>query len=168
MHYKIFITVIVLFFLAGLCSTDRVNLGEGYYFYKDRKDILGGKTNGVPPIVEHYWKNSRYILVRQHPKWPPEAIYGTVNYPYGYGMKYYWVIDKEKDTIQGPMDSISFYKYIRDCSLPITQASQLPVAKWYDYIAEPTLADAILDRLLANASRIESKGDSLRRKNKKK
>lgn len=40
--------------------------------------------------------------------------------------------------------------------------------KWYDYISEPTLADAILDRLLANASRIELKGDSMRRKTNKK
>ncbi|MDO5322027.1 MAG: ATP-binding protein, partial [Bacteroidia bacterium] len=44
--------------------------------------------------------------------------------------------------------------------------SQLPIAKWYDYINEPTLADAIMDRLLANATRIELKGDSMRRKNK--
>jgi DNA replication protein DnaC len=42
--------------------------------------------------------------------------------------------------------------------------SQLPLAKWYDYINEPTLADAILDRLTASAHRIELKGESLRRK----
>ena len=46
--------------------------------------------------------------------------------------------------------------------------SQLPVSKWYDYINEPTLADAIMDRLTANAVRIELKGDSMRRKNQKK
>lgn len=42
--------------------------------------------------------------------------------------------------------------------------SQLPVAKWHNYINEPTLADAILDRLTAKAQRIELKGESLRRK----
>ena len=47
-------------------------------------------------------------------------------------------------------------------------ASQLPVSKWYDYINEPTLADAIIDYLTANAVRIELKGDSMRRKNQKK
>ena len=46
----------------------------------------------------------------------------------------------------------------------IIVTSQLPVAKWYEYINEPTLADAILDRLTANAHRIELKGESLRRK----
>jgi DNA replication protein DnaC len=42
--------------------------------------------------------------------------------------------------------------------------SQLPVAKWYEYINDPTLADAIMDRMTANAIRIELKGESLRRK----
>ena len=42
--------------------------------------------------------------------------------------------------------------------------SQLPVVKWYDYIAEPTLADAIMDRLAVNAHRVELKGESLRKK----
>jgi DNA replication protein DnaC len=46
-------------------------------------------------------------------------------------------------------------------------ASQLPIGKWYDYIAEPTLADAIMDRLISNATHIELKGESLRKRNRK-
>jgi DNA replication protein DnaC len=42
--------------------------------------------------------------------------------------------------------------------------SQLPVNKWYQYINEPTLADAICDRLTSNANKIELKGESLRKK----
>lgn len=45
---------------------------------------------------------------------------------------------------------------------PILVASQLPVADWYNYLGEPTLADAILDRLTANAHRVELKGHSMR------
>lgn len=45
--------------------------------------------------------------------------------------------------------------------------SQLPVAKWYEYINDPTLADAILDRLTANAHRLELKGESLRKRKTK-
>jgi DNA replication protein DnaC len=45
--------------------------------------------------------------------------------------------------------------------------SQLPVAKWYEYINDPTLADAIMDRMTANAMRIELKGESLRKKKSK-
>lgn len=47
-------------------------------------------------------------------------------------------------------------------------ASQLPVSKWYDYIGEPTLADAIMDRLVSNASHFEMKGESMRRRNREK
>lgn len=49
----------------------------------------------------------------------------------------------------------------------IVVTSQLPVAKWYEYINDSTLADAILDRLTANAHRIELKGESLRRRKSK-
>jgi DNA replication protein DnaC len=42
--------------------------------------------------------------------------------------------------------------------------SQLPVAKWHEFLNEPTLADAILDRLTAKAHRIELKGESMRKK----
>ena len=42
-----------------------------------------------------------------------------------------------------------------------------PVSKWYEYISDPTLADAIMDRMTANAIRIELKGESLRRKKSK-
>lgn len=41
--------------------------------------------------------------------------------------------------------------------------SQLPVDKWYDIIGNPTLADAILDRIVHNAYRIELAGNSLRK-----
>ena len=42
--------------------------------------------------------------------------------------------------------------------------SQLPVNKWYQYISEPTLADAIMDRLSGSAHRFDLKGESLRKK----
>ena len=47
-------------------------------------------------------------------------------------------------------------------SLLIT--SQAPVAQWHDVIADPTFGDAILDRIIHNAHRIELKGDSVRRR----
>lgn len=40
--------------------------------------------------------------------------------------------------------------------------SQLPVKSWYEYLNEPTLADAIMDRMSASAHRIELTGESLR------
>lgn len=42
--------------------------------------------------------------------------------------------------------------------------SQIPVSKWHDIIGEQTIADAILDRIVHDAHRIEMKGESLRKK----
>jgi len=41
--------------------------------------------------------------------------------------------------------------------------SQLPIAHWHEYIADQTLADAILDRLLHNSIKLSLSGDSLRK-----
>ncbi len=42
-------------------------------------------------------------------------------------------------------------------------SSQLPVDKWFDLIGEPTIADAILDRMVHSSHRIELKGESMRK-----
>ena len=44
--------------------------------------------------------------------------------------------------------------------------SQMPVDNWHELIGDPTLADAILDRLVHNAYRINLKGESMRRRAK--
>jgi DNA replication protein DnaC len=46
--------------------------------------------------------------------------------------------------------------------------SQLPVAAWHEVIGNPTYADAILDRLVHNAHRIDLSGESLRRNQRRK
>lgn len=43
-------------------------------------------------------------------------------------------------------------------------ASQLPVADWHHLIADPSIADAVLDRLVQRSVRIELKGESLRKR----
>ena len=42
--------------------------------------------------------------------------------------------------------------------------SQLPLKAWHTAMQDPTLADAILDRLVHNAHKLELKGESMRRK----
>lgn len=42
--------------------------------------------------------------------------------------------------------------------------SQVPISKWHEVIGEQTIADAILDRIVHDAHRIEMKGESLRKK----
>lgn len=41
--------------------------------------------------------------------------------------------------------------------------SQLPVDQWHTYLNDPTLADAILDRIVHNAYRLTLKGESMRK-----
>ena len=42
--------------------------------------------------------------------------------------------------------------------------SQLPIENWHEHIGDPTIADAILDRLIHNAHKINLKGVSMRKK----
>jgi DNA replication protein DnaC len=42
-------------------------------------------------------------------------------------------------------------------------ATQVPIDNWFDHIGDPTLADAILDRLIHNAHKINLKGESMRK-----
>lgn len=41
--------------------------------------------------------------------------------------------------------------------------SQMPVSQWHDILTDPTLADAILDRLVHNAYKLELRGESMRK-----
>jgi DNA replication protein DnaC len=42
--------------------------------------------------------------------------------------------------------------------------SQLPIENWHDYIGDPTLADAILDRLVHSAHKIHLEGETMRKR----
>jgi len=63
------------------------------------------------------------------------------------------------------MERRDFLEILEDrydaCSTIMT--SQVPVNKWHDTIGDPTLADAILDRVVHNAHNIPMKGDSVRK-----
>ena len=58
-----------------------------------------------------------------------------------------------------------FLEIIEDRNLAAATivGSQVPIKDWYQIIGEPTIADAICDRLLHNAYKIELKGESLRK-----
>lgn len=53
----------------------------------------------------------------------------------------------------------------RYASRSTIMTSQLPTTKWHDYLGEPTVADAILDRILHRSHRIVLKGPSRRKEN---
>jgi DNA replication protein DnaC len=76
------------------------------------------------------------------------------------------VIDDFAISPIGPRERSDLLEVLDDrvgtCSTIIT--SQLPIEHWHDYIADPTLADAILDRLLHSAHKIHLQGESMRKR----
>jgi DNA replication protein DnaC len=52
----------------------------------------------------------------------------------------------------------------RDAKGSLLITSQVPVTRWHEIIGDPTLGDAILDRVVHRAHRIELKGESLRKR----
>ena len=45
----------------------------------------------------------------------------------------------------------------------ILLTSQLPTGKWHGMVADPSVADALLDRVLGTAVQIELKGETMRK-----
>ena len=77
------------------------------------------------------------------------------------------------DFCMAPMTEVERRDFLEICDTryqarSMLLTSQLPVANWHARIADPTLADSILDRLVHNAHRIELKGESLRKKRARK
>ena len=43
-------------------------------------------------------------------------------------------------------------------------ATQIPVSDWHDRLGNPTLSDAVMDRIIHNAYRLELRGESMRKR----
>ncbi len=61
------------------------------------------------------------------------------------------------------MFKLPFGKNKRTHRKSIIITSQIPVSNWYDAIGDPTVADAILDRIVHSAHQIELTGESVRK-----
>ena len=70
-----------------------------------------------------------------------------------------WGLQPMTDSNRRDLLEIIDDRYQRSSTL-IT--SQLPVSAWHDSVGDATLGDAILDRLIHNAHRIEVQGSSMR------
>ena len=70
-----------------------------------------------------------------------------------------WLITPLKDSERRDLLEVMEDRYERGSTLV---ATQLPITAWHEAIGEPTLAEAICDRLLHRAHRIELKGASMR------
>ena len=72
------------------------------------------------------------------------------------------------DWALAPLTPIGRHEFLEIIDDRINQGSimittQLPIDQWHEYIGDPTLADAILDRLVHSSHRIELKGESMRK-----
>jgi DNA replication protein DnaC len=65
-------------------------------------------------------------------------------------------------TVKGRQDIFEVFEDKSEAG-SVLLASQLPISKWHDYIKEPTLADAIMDRVVHRAHSITLKGASMRK-----
>jgi DNA replication protein DnaC len=75
-----------------------------------------------------------------------------------------WLIAPLKDSERRDLLEIVEDRYGHASTLI---ATQLPITAWHEAIGEPTLADAICDRLVHRAHRIELKGSSMRERQEK-
>lgn len=71
-----------------------------------------------------------------------------------------------KSISESQEDGRNLFDVLEDRNLKgsVIIVSQIPIENWYDMISSPTIADAILDRLVHNSYKIELKGESMRRK----
>lgn len=76
------------------------------------------------------------------------------------------VVDDWAMTLMSEAERRDFWEIAEDRyqARSMILTSQLPVSRWHEQIGEATLADAILDRLVHHAHRIEMRGDSMRKK----
>ena len=71
-----------------------------------------------------------------------------------------------KLTDENRHDLLEILEDRNDCASTMI-TSQFPVKEWHELIGDPTLADAILDRLIHSAYKIDLKGESMRKKRSK-
>ncbi len=108
------------------CNNNSIDLG-GHFIYDVEHQCISGHQIGilypcitghqperkdVPPLVIDYEYDDVFILVKQKPKIPIDQIYydfNEVTYPCGLDSTYYWIINKRKGTVLGPLLYTDFY-----------------------------------------------------------
>jgi hypothetical protein len=87
---------------------DIENLGGGFTYYAEQKDILGRVD--IPPYITSFDYDGKYVIVKQKPKKYHEAIYDKRKYVYPLGRDtiYYWLIIKKEQKVLGPLTLSQF------------------------------------------------------------
>ncbi|MEE3417576.1 MAG: hypothetical protein VZR53_19820 [Prevotella sp.] len=79
-------------------------MGDNYIYDSEHQHIIGAID--IPPVVKEYKYDKRFIVAKQLPEAFDYAIYDKMEYNYylGRDTAYYWIIDKQKEEVWGPMD----------------------------------------------------------------
>jgi hypothetical protein len=104
----IFSLLCFFLFFTLMYNTELRNLGNGFVYDEEHKDIIG--KIDIPPTVISYDYDKNFIVAKQKPKEFNEAIYDKMEYVYPLGRDtvYYWLIVKQEQSIFGPLDFVSF------------------------------------------------------------
>lgn len=112
------ISLIILFslfsFISLFINYDNIELGNGFVYNEERKDILG--KIDIPPQIISYERDEKYVIVKQLPSKYHNVIYNKIHYEYTNGRNsiYYWLIEKNKQNVMGPMDSLDFIRILKE------------------------------------------------------
>lgn len=130
-----------------------------------------GKTYVACAFAQHACRNGRRAIYRRLSLLLEELMQARASGTYAKVLKTFartdvlvlddWGLAALDETARRDMLEILDDRYGRRSTIV---AGQLAIKHWHDYVGEPTVADAILDRLVHNAHKIELQGPSLRSK----
>ncbi len=162
----------------GIARTTLTQLAAGDWIRQGHNLIMGGPTGSGKTFVacalaHQACRQHRSVLYRRVPELVAALIRardkGTLERLMGrLGRVSLLVLDDwglQGFSAEGRRDLLEIVE-ARHGRKSILIASQIPVEGWPKVIGEPTIADAVLDRIVHNAYRIELKGDSQRKRNK--
>ncbi len=177
-HYKASLENIIYEESRNIDQTMLLRLAECRYITKNENILLTGSTGsgksyiatalGYQACIEGY-KVSYFNVTKLFSKLKIAKADGTYIKELAKIQKQHLIIldDFGLQPLDG-QNRIALLEIIEDRNAKgsVIVTSQVPVESWYEIIGEKTIADAILDRLIHQAHRLELSGESMRKKRK--
>lgn len=159
----------------GLDKSVILSLMNGDWIRKAQNIIISGptgvgKTYLASALANSACRNTFTALYKRSPRFYQEIAIARADGTYPKLMKKLiktkvLILDDFCITPMGDTERRDLLEVVEDRNgiASTIIATQVPIENWFDYIGDPTLADAILDRLIHNAHKIHFKGESMRK-----